>query len=117
MFVDKRQLIDMHESEFEKWERMLASLSPAQITDPSLADGLSVKNVIAHLKAWQARTIARLEGALQGHTPHFPQWPVELAEEESNDAVDRANAWILATQRDRPWRRTPGVAHGLFVLS
>jgi len=82
---------------------MLAGLRPAQIVDPSLADGLSVKDTLAHLQAWQARTIARLEGALQGHAPHFPQWPVALAEEESSEAVDRANAWILATQRDRPW--------------
>lgn len=103
MFIDKRELIAMHESEFETWERLLASLSTAQITNPSLPDGLSVKDTIAHLGAWQQRTIARLEAALHGHEPHFPQWPVALDEAESSDAVDRANAWILETQRDRPW--------------
>jgi len=76
MFFDKPQLIDLHESEFAKWEQMLAGLRPAQIVDPSLADGLSVKDTLAHLQAWQSRTIARLEGALQGHAPHFPQWPL-----------------------------------------
>jgi hypothetical protein len=103
MFVDKRALIAMHQSEFETWERLLAGLSPAQITNPSLPDGLSVKDTMAHLTAWQARTIARLEAALQGHAPHFPPWPVDLADEESQAAVDQANGWILETQRDRPW--------------
>lgn len=103
MFVDKRELIDMHESEFEAWERLLTGLSPAQITKPSLSDGLSVKDIIAHLGAWQQRTIARLEAALHGHESDFPQWPVALDEEESSDAVDRANAWILETHRNRPW--------------
>ncbi len=103
MFFDKGQLIDMHENEFAQWESLLAGLSPAQIADPSLADGLSVKDTLAHLKAWQERTIARLEGALQGHAPHFPQWPVALTDEETRESVDLANAWIFETQRDRPW--------------
>jgi hypothetical protein len=103
MFIDKRELLAMHEGEFETWERLLAGLSTAQITHPALANGLSVKDTIAHLAAWQQRTIARLEAALQGHAPQFPQWPVALDEEESSEAVDRANAWILETQRHRTW--------------
>jgi hypothetical protein len=71
--------------------------------NPILPDGLSVKDTVAHLAAWQARTIARLEAAVQGHPPQFPEWPVELDDEESPEAVDRANAWILAVNGDRPW--------------
>lgn len=103
MFVDKRELLAMHESEFETWERLLASLSIAQITDRLLPNGWSVKDTVAHLGAWQKRTVARLEAALNGHEPRFPEWPVELDDEESREAVDRANAWIFETHRDRPW--------------
>ena len=103
MFIDKQELIAIFETEFEAWERVLAGLSTAQITSPSLPNGMSIKDTMAHLGAWQRRTIARLEAALHNHEPQFPQWPVELDEEESQDAVDRANAWILATNRDRPW--------------
>ena len=49
MFVNKQELIAMHESELEAWERLLASLSTAQITDPLLPNGLSVKDTVAHL--------------------------------------------------------------------
>ena len=36
MNVDKREMLVIHEGEFEAWERLLARLSPAQLTDPSL---------------------------------------------------------------------------------
>jgi hypothetical protein len=103
MFIEKQELIAMHERELEAWDRLLTSLSTAQITNRLLPDGLSIKDTIAHLGAWQERTIAQLEAALHGQTPRFPHWPVELGEEESPDAVDRANAWILETHRDRLW--------------
>lgn len=103
MLVDKQALIAMHTGELEAWERLLAGLSAAQLTHLRLADGLSVKDILAHLGAWQARTVARLEAALQGGEPQFPPWPVEVDAEESRAAVDRANAWILETNRGRPW--------------
>jgi hypothetical protein len=103
MFVDKRELVAMHEGELEAWERLLAGLSGAQMTSPRPPEGLSVKDTVAHLAAWQARTVARLAAALRGHAPQFPDWPVELDEEESREAVDRANAWIREANRGRPW--------------
>jgi hypothetical protein len=103
MFLDKEEMVAMHEREFAAWESLLAGLAPAQRTDPSLPDGLSVQDTLAHLAAWQQRTIARLEAALHGHEPRFPHWPVALEDEESSEAVDRANAWILETNRNRPW--------------
>jgi hypothetical protein len=72
MVVDKREMLVIHEREFEAWERLLARLSPAQLTDPSLPASLSVKDTMAHLGAWQGRTIARLKAALHGHEPRFP---------------------------------------------
>jgi ATP-dependent RNA helicase SUPV3L1/SUV3 len=40
---------------------LLASLSESQITTPNLPANLSVKDVVAHLWAWQQLSIARLE--------------------------------------------------------
>jgi hypothetical protein len=67
MFVDKQELIRIFEKEFQAWERLLADLSTAHITSPSPPDGLSVKDTMAHLGAWQQRTIALLDAALQNH--------------------------------------------------
>ena len=99
MIVDKCEMLAIHEGEFEAWERLRARLSPAQLTDPSLPARLSVKDTLAHLGAWQGRTIARLEAALYGHEPRLPTWSMGLSNEETSDEVDRANAWILETNR------------------
>jgi hypothetical protein len=103
MAVDKREMLAIHEGEFEAWGRLLARLSPTQLTDPSLPAGQSVKDTLAHLGAWQGRTIARLEAALHDHEPRFPPWPMEVSDEETSDEVDRANAWILETNRKLSW--------------
>lgn len=44
--------------QLERWEELLASMSDEQITDPQLPSGWSIKDVIAHLMAWQQRSIA-----------------------------------------------------------
>ena len=102
MFFDKQQVIAMHEREFEMWQSLLAGLSSTQ-RSASLTDGLTIKDTLAHLAAWQSRTVARLEAALHGHAPRFPEWPVNLDDEESMEAVDQANAWILETHRSQSW--------------
>jgi DinB superfamily len=73
--IDKQQILTMLHDEYTRWESILASLHEAQITSPQLDDGWSVKDVIAHLRAWQQRSIARMEAALNNHEPHFPEWP------------------------------------------
>jgi len=103
MFVDKQELISIFKKEFEAWERLLGGLNTSQITSPSLHNGMSIKDTMAHLAAWQRRGVAQIEATLHNHAPNFPPWPVEVDEEETPDAVDRANAWILEANRDRPW--------------
>src|SRR5262245_1301894 len=102
MIVDKREMLAIHEGEFEAWERLLARLSRAAHR-PIPTSRLSVKDTLAHLGAWQGRTIARLEAALHSHEPCFPTWPMEVSDEETSDEVDRANAWILETNRTLSW--------------
>ena len=51
---------------FDRWELLLASLSEKQLTDSNLPSNLSVKDVIAHLWAWQQLSVARAEAALHG---------------------------------------------------
>lgn len=98
---DKKQIITMLKAEFNRWEELLAGMSEEQITAPHLPSNLSIKDVIAHLRAWQQRSVARLEAALLNREPEFPRWPAEL-DPESEDA-DRTNAWIYETYREQPW--------------
>jgi len=99
---DKHQILTTLRAEFTRWEDLLASLSEAQITAPLLPGNWSIKDVIAHLRAWQQRSVARMEAALLDREPQFPTWPAQFDPEAEGQPHD-LNAWLYATYRDQPW--------------
>jgi hypothetical protein len=99
---DKQQILATLREEFDRWEALLAGLSAEQIMAPLLPSNLSIKDVIAHLRAWQQRSIARMEAGLHNREPEFPRWPAEL-HPDSEDNPDQVNAWIYETYREQPW--------------
>jgi hypothetical protein len=99
---NKQHILTLLREEFNRWEALLASLNEEQITVRQLPANLSIKDVIAHLRAWQQVSIARLEAALLNREPEFPESPAEFDLDTENN-VDGINAWIYETYRDRPW--------------
>ena len=102
---DKQQILAALRGEFDRWEELLTGMSEEQITAPYAAHkpyNLSLKDVIAHLRAWQQRSVARLEAALLDKQPVFPRWPAEFDPDSEAD-VELINAWIYANSRDQPW--------------
>lgn len=105
----KNHLLAALREEFEHWERVLAGLSEDQITAVPQAGEHSIKDEIAHLWAWQQRSIARLEAGLHGGEPQMPPWwpnPTVTRADASpapEDDTDQINASIQAAYRDRPW--------------
>jgi hypothetical protein len=99
---DKKQILTMLKEEFNRWEELLAGMSEEQITAQHLPSNLSIKDVIAHLWAWQQRSIARLEAALHDKEPEFPRWPAEF-DPETEGEPHQLNAWIYETNRVKPW--------------
>jgi hypothetical protein len=101
---NKEQILAQLRNEFKRWDELLSSLSEAQITASQLPSRLSIKDVVAHLWAWQQRSIARMEAALHDREPEFPKWPENLDPEPVGQPHD-VNAWIYETYRDRHWSR------------
>src|SRR5437588_13132413 len=99
---DKQQIIQGLRDVFNRWEELLASLSEEQITNRNLPSGWSIKDVIAHMWAWQQRSVARNEAALHDREPAYPDWPERLQPDPEED-VDKTNAWIYETNGDKPW--------------
>lgn len=99
---DKQSTLTALRQEFNRWEALLASLSEEQITAPQLPENWAIKDVVAHLRAWQQRSIARLDAALQGRPPEYPAWPAQFDPEAEGQPHD-LNAWLYATYRDQPW--------------
>ena len=87
---------------FDRWESLLGSLSEAQITAPEFAEHWSIKDVVAHLHAWQQRSLARLEAALHNREPAYPPWPEQFDPEAEGQPHD-LNAWLYEQDRATPW--------------
>lgn len=99
---DKNQLLKLLREEFGRWEEFLTGLSEGQLTAGQLADNYSIKDVLAHLWAWQQRSVARMEAAVADKEPVFPQWPEDLDVNSEAD-LDRINDWIYQANRETPW--------------
>ncbi len=98
----KEHILTALREQFYHWEELLASMSVEQITAPLLPSHWSVKDEIAHLRAWQQRSIARLEAALYDRQPQFPKWLAGV-DPDSEGSTEQINAWIYTAHRDQPW--------------
>jgi hypothetical protein len=99
---DKQTILSAVDDEFRRWETLLGALSEAQMTVPLRPSHWTIKDIVAHLHAWQLRSIARLEAALADREPQFPDWPSDLNPEPDGQPHD-VNAWLYDTYRDQPW--------------
>jgi hypothetical protein len=87
---------------FNSWEALLGSLSEEQIITPHFDLDWSIKDVMAHLWAWQQISIARVESGVLDQEPKFPDWALELGEDWEEDA-NRVNALTFETHHEKPW--------------
>ena len=88
--------------QFDSWEELLASLSEEQVTTPHFDFDWSIKDVIAHLWAWQQISIARMEAGAHNREPEFPKWIVESIKNWEEDA-DQVNALTFERNHNKPW--------------
>ena len=77
-------------------QQFLASIPRERMTEPGATGHWSVKDVIAHVRAWRGRSLDRLEAAAAGKPEPPPPWPSELQED------DDINAWFYEQHRDAP---------------
>jgi hypothetical protein len=103
----KQHILAALREEFDRWEELLAGMSEEQLTAPLLPSIWSAKDVLTHLRAWQQRSIARVQAAQLEREPEFPKWPPEL-DPESEDNTERLNAWIYETHREQAWSSAHG---------
>ena len=99
---DKAKIISMLNDEFRLWKNFLGGISTEQITAPNRVDRLSIKDILAHLTAWQQVSVARLKSALDASEPDYPGW-LRGINPETDDELDKVNAWIDEIYGDRAW--------------
>jgi hypothetical protein len=100
--TDKKQIIALLKEEFSRWEELLGSMSAAQITTPLAPSHWTTKDVVAHLRAWQQVSIARLEAVMLNKAPAYPDWFPGTHPAAGAD-TDKVNAKIYELYRNQPW--------------
>lgn len=97
--LSKKQLLAEMQSEQVAWLALLDEIGEENMTQPEVAGGWSIKDIVAHITGWRRRTVLRFRAALDPTVDITPYWPAELDED---DEVDEINAWIYKANRDRP---------------
>ncbi len=76
-------------------EKALYGLTEAQLTAPNRQGAWSIKDILAHIAAWERLTVDRLHSALTGAPLAIP--PIGTDEE-----IDAMNASVYAENRQKP---------------
>jgi hypothetical protein len=99
--IGKEQLITEMHSEHAAWLALLDEIGEANMTQPEVAGGWSIKDIVAHITGWRRRTVLRFRAVLDPTVDTTPPWPAELNGDDADD-IDEINDWIYKTNRDRP---------------
>ncbi len=95
--MNKEQLVETMRTTRTAWQALLTEVGEARMTVAGVTGKWSVKDVVAHLTAWEMRTAARLSAVREGGAPKPAPWPSNLSEE-------KINAWIYEANRVRSLR-------------
>lgn len=103
--ITKPELLEHIRSERKDLEAALARLSPAQYLQPGLESGWSVKDILAHLTAWEENMQRWTAQTLQGEQPDRPAQFTDAVIQQMNQQLYLENrekdlADVLAGFRD-----------------
>ena len=93
--MNKSELLDWLQEEYQKWEAFLDQIGEARMEQPGVAADWSMKDIIAHLIGWNRWLVIRLQAAQRGEVKPPSPWPAHVQSE------DEINAWIYESNRGR----------------
>lgn len=102
MSTMKEHILTALREQLDSWLELLATLSDEQITAALFDFDWSIKDVVAHLWAWQQISIARMKAATLDREPEYPKWIVASVQNWEEN-VDRVNALTFELQHRKPW--------------
>jgi len=89
--MNKQELVRQIRVDRARLDELVAGLDDARMVEPALEQGWSVKDVLAHISAWERACAGWIEAAARDETPERP---------EVRD-VDAFNAAMFAANRGR----------------
>jgi hypothetical protein len=105
--MDKGRFLEKMRMERGRWEALLARVGEELGREaPGIAGDWSLKDLMAHVTAYERGLVKWLEGAGRGEAVTFPDL--------DHPDLDYRNALILAASRSRSWEEVEGEAAAVF---
>ena len=104
--MTKQEIVAALESEWEALQAAITGLTEAQMTKAPVVGDWTLKDLLAHIAAWEARLVTALFKAERGVTPDLV---------ESGPQVDQLNAQLYREQKDRPLERVLEDMHDVHL--
>ena len=106
--MKKAELVHWLEEEQRGWEGLLEQIAAFRMDQPGANGDWSVKDLLAHLTAWQNRLIRAIQAAHRNEPEPPPPWPAHLQTE------DEINAWIYEHNHRRSVDDVLDESHQMF---
>ena len=100
----KTELLERMRARREEWDALIAQIPDSARTEPALAGGWSVKDLIAHVAAYENWTAAQIRAANEGRAPTDRELygVEEMPDDPEGWDLDRQNAAIYARYKETP---------------
>ena len=100
----KTQLLERMRDGRQEWDALIAQVPDSARTEPALPGGQSVKDLIAHVAAYENWTAAQIRAANEGRAPTNRElYGVdEMPDDPESWDLDRQNAAIYARYKEMP---------------
>ena len=101
---NKTELLEQMRAGREEWDALIAQIPDSARTEPALAGGWSVKDLIAHVAAFENWTAAQIRAANEGRAPTDRELygVEEVTLDPEGWDLDRENAAIYARYKETP---------------
>ncbi len=94
--MTKQELIERIETEWTRLQAALDGLTEEQMHTPGVVGEWSIKDILAHITAWQSRLITAMFKAERGFTPYTT---------DEGATVDQLNEKWYREMKDRPFEQ------------
>jgi hypothetical protein len=100
----KSELLERMRAGREEWDALIAQIPDSARTEPALAGGWSVKDLIAHVAAYENWTAAQIRAANEGRAPTDRELygVEEMPPDPEGWDLDCQNAAIYARYKEMP---------------
>jgi hypothetical protein len=100
----KTELLERMRAGREEWDALIAQIPDSARTEPALASGWSVKDLIAHVAAYENWTAAQIRAANEGRPPTNRELygTEEMPDYPEGWDLDRQNAMIHVQYKEAP---------------